>query len=400
MSPAAVFLSAAAPELAVTSRQRLLKVLAGGIPDCVPVAPDISNMIPARLTGKPFWDLYLYNDPPIWEAYVAAARHFDIDSLMDGYFPLQFPGERNPLPWLDAGPQDWEDFIVFRSEERIVTQASCVEDGKRIWAPKVTVYYAADPPTYNLPLAKASLPAIPERYEPIEGVKPVDYGPEGLKRLKELMGEQGLVGVFVACTCPFENDEQVYYLYDNFDKIDQWAEQRVEAAEKRFHQIMAMDVKPDFLCVGGSGTLVFQTPEVFRRFSFPPARRAIELAASAGIPTHVHSCGPEKELVKIFAEETDLTVIDPLEVPPMGDCDLAELKRLYGDKIVLKGNLHTTEVMLRGSVADVVAASKKAIDDAAKGGRFILSTGDQCGRDTPDANLRAMIETARTYGRY
>jgi uroporphyrinogen-III decarboxylase len=79
---------------------------------------------------------------------------------------------------------------------------------------------------------------------------------------------------------------------------------------------------------------------------------------------------------------------------------LPALKRLYGDKIVLKGNLHTTEVMLRGSVADVIAASRQAIDDAAAGGRFILSTGDQCGRDTPHANLRAMIEIARTYGEY
>ena len=51
----------------MTPRQRLLTTLSGGIPDCVPVAPDFSNMIPARLTGKPFWDLYLYNDPPIWK---------------------------------------------------------------------------------------------------------------------------------------------------------------------------------------------------------------------------------------------------------------------------------------------------------------------------------------------
>jgi uroporphyrinogen decarboxylase len=56
--------------------------------------------------------------------------------------------------------------------------------------------------------------------------------------------------------------------------------------------------------------------------------------------------------------------------------------------------------MLRGSVEDVIAAAKKAIDDAATGGRFILSSGDQCGRDTPDENIRAMVETARTYGRY
>jgi len=84
----------------------------------------------------------------------------------------------------------------------------------------------------------------------------------------------------------------------------------------------------------------------------------------------------------------------------MGDCDLADLKRRYGSKIVLKGNLHTTEVMLHGTPDDVAAASRRAIDDAAAGGRFILSTGDQCGRDTPDENLLAMIETARTYGRY
>jgi uroporphyrinogen decarboxylase len=101
-----------------------------------------------------------------------------------------------------------------------------------------------------------------------------------------------------------------------------------------------------------------------------------------------------------MAEETSLTVIDPLEIPPMGDCNLAKLKKLYGRKLTLKGNLHTTETMLYGSPDDVIAASKKAIDDATEGGRFILSTGDQCGRDTPDANLLAMVETARTYGKY
>ena len=125
-----------------------------------------------------------------------------------------------------------------------------------------------------------------------------------------------------------------------------------------------------------------------------------QLCSEHGIPSYVHSCGPEKALIKICHDETQLTVIDPLEIPPMGDCNLKEIKQLYGDKLVLKGNLHTTNVMLRGSVEDVKRASRQAIDDAAKGGRFILSTGDQCGRDTPDENLFAMIETARTYGKY
>ncbi|MDK1030500.1 MAG: uroporphyrinogen decarboxylase family protein [Planctomycetia bacterium] len=377
----------------MTSRERLLTVLRGEIPDCVPVAPDFSNMIPARMTGKPFWDIYLYNDPPTWEAYIDCAKLFNIDSLMDGYFPLSLPDEAPPGP-------EWETFIVFRSEERIVTQASCIDGGKRAWAPTVTVYYIADPPTAGIDPAKIRLPHVPKRWEPVEGVKPVDTGPEGLKRVKELLGDQGLVGIRLSGTKMLHNEQDVYRYYDNPDKHEEWAERHLEASERAFERIMALDVKPDFLAVGGSGTLVTQTVEIFRKLALPGVKRVIELATAAGIPTQVHSCGPEKALVKIMAEETSLTVIDPLEEVPMGDCDLAELKALYGDRLVLKGNLHTTRTMLHGSADDVARASKRAIDDAAAGGRFILSTGDQCGRDTPDENLHAMIETARTYGQY
>jgi uroporphyrinogen decarboxylase len=376
----------------MTPRERLLTVLRGQIPDCVPVAPDFSNMIPARMTGKPFWDLYLYNDPPIWEAFIAAAKHFDIDALMDGYFPLEFSDP-------DSGPP-LEHFIVRRDASQIVTQGSWRENGKRKWQDAVTVYYVDNPPTLGVRPEKIGLPAMPSRYEPIEGAKPVDTGPAGLKRIKDLLGQQGLVGVWLTFSNALLNEQAVYNYYDHPEKHQQWAAERIEAVERRFQQIMAIDAKPDFLCVGGSGTLVFQSMEVFRRLAFPAVKRAIELASQAGIPTHMHSCGPESQLVRVMAEETDLTVIDPLEIPPMGDCNLAALKRLYGDKIVLKGNLHTVRVMLNGTADDVVTAAKQAIDDAAAGGRFILSTGDQCGRDTPDENLQAMVETARTYGKY
>ena len=377
----------------MTPRERLLTVLRGDLPDCVPVAPDFSNMIPARRTGKPFWDLYLYNDPPVWEAYIDCAKHFNIDSLMDGYFWLDYPGEAADGP-------EWENFIVDRTPERLVTQRSYAESGKRIWEPNVTVYRVADPPVRGIPPRRVGLPDVPVRWEPVEGVRPDPHGPEDLKRCKERLGDQGLVGIGVVGTCVLSNEKAVYDYYDHPEKYERLAEERIEQGERRFNYIMSLDVKPDFLCVGGSGTLVFQTVDIFRELAFPAVERVIELATAAGIPTHVHSCGPEKELVRIFAEETDLTVIDPLEPPPMGDCDLGELKRLYGDEIILKGNLHTTEVMLRGTPDDVAVASKKAIDAAAEGGRFILSTGDQCGRDTPDENLHAMIDAARSYGKY
>ena len=378
----------------MTPRQRLLTVLRGGIPDRVPVAPDFSNMIPCRLTGKPFWDLYLYNDPPAYEAYIAAAKHFNIDSLMDGYFWLHFPEDDNP----NARPT--RRFIVHRTDTMIITQNAFTDKSAPEWHPFVDVYYVADPPTHGVKPAKIGLPLAPEKYEPLEGVKPVLPGPQELTRVKKLLGEQGLVGVFLACTNALGNEDGIYNYHDHPELHDRWAQERVDAVERRFKQMMALDDKPDFLCVGGSGTLVFQTVEMFRRIALPAVKRAIELAESVGIPTHVHSCGPETELVKIMAEETNLTVIDPLEIPPMGDCNLAELKRKYGRKIVLKGNLHTTDVMLRGTPDDVIRAACEAMRDAGEGGRFILSTGDQCGRDTPDANLRALLYAAETYGVY
>jgi len=378
----------------MTSRERIQTVLRGEIPDCVPVAPDFSNMIPARMTGKPFWDLYLYNDPPIWEAYIETARYFNIDAVMDGYFPIRYPSDHQ------AGQPDWERFIVYKGHDRIIVQESYKENGKRTWKDTVEVYYVADPPTEDVKPELVGLPAIPVKYEPLEGVKEVDTSPSGLARVMDLMGDQGMVGIFLTSSSALTNVEAIYNYYEHPELHEQWAQERVEEAERRFDDIMDMEVKPDFICVGGSGTLVFQTLDIFKQLAFPAVKRGIELASAAGFPTHIHSCGPETELVRLMAEQTDLTVIDPLEIPPMGDCNLAELKRLYGDKIVLKGNLHTTEVMLNKDVNVVMEASKRAIDNAGAGGRFILSTGDQCGRDTPDENLFAMVETARTYGRY
>lgn len=42
----------------------------------------------------------------------------------------------------------------------------------------------------------------------------------------------------------------------------------------------------------------------------------------------------------------------------------------------------------------------KAILAAGKGVGFALSTGDQCGRDTPEENIFIMVETVKEFGTY
>lgn len=44
----------------MTSRERFLAAYRKEEPDMVPVRPDFSNMIPAKESGLPWWDIYLY----------------------------------------------------------------------------------------------------------------------------------------------------------------------------------------------------------------------------------------------------------------------------------------------------------------------------------------------------
>jgi uroporphyrinogen decarboxylase len=376
----------------MTSRERLLAVLAGELPDCVPVCPDISNMVPCRLTGKPFWDIYAFQDPPLWKAHIDALKLFDID----GGFELYDFGPEDPLTG-DRSP--WREFVVKKDDERFITQE--YREDRGVWSDYIRVYTAGNPPATGVRPEQLGLPADPRDPVPLEGAKEWPVGMDRWLLIRRELGDQGVLGLQSGMgTNMMGSVEQIYAYHDDPGPFFQRAEEILALVERRMNIIAGLEVKPDFLLCGGSGSLVFQSPQIFRELVLPILKKTTELAADLGIPTHVHSCGPEKEMVKMAAEETQLTVIDPLEIPPMGDCDLADLKRLYGEKIVLKGNLHTTEIMLHGTVDDVARACREAIDQAGSGGGFILSTGDQCGRDTPDANIRAMVDTARTYGRY
>ena len=379
----------------MTSRDRLLTVLKGEIPDCVPAAPDTSNMIPAKMTGLPFWDVYLFNKIPIWSAYINCAKYFDFDSLMDGYIDVRF----DDLGEID---RDWKEYIVFRDDYQIVTRMMRKRHTHEEWGRTVNAYYIDNPPTHNLPLNRFGLPEIPSHYECVEKENEPLEGAALLKEAKAQMGNQGLVGVSCGRSSLIGNDEEVYDYYDNPQKYEDMRDRLIDRFTARFHKLMSLpaDSRPDFICTGCSGSLIFQTPHMFETLALPIVKHVTALCKQHGIPSHIHSCGPEAKLIEYCYKHTDLTVVDPLEIPPMGDCNLKELKKLYGDKLVLKGNLHTTDVMLRGTTEDVIKASKQAIDDGAAGGRFILSTGDQCGRDTPHENLFALIETARTYGKY
>jgi uroporphyrinogen-III decarboxylase len=162
-----------------------------------------------------------------------------------------------------------------------------------------------------------------------------------------------------------------------------------------------LEARPDEIMLGGSSaSLSISSPGLFRKYELPFIQKASALCRKAGVLSHLHICGRSWKLVEMVAEQTDVDVMEPMEEPPGGDVDLAEAKRRVGNKLCIKGNINTFEFMLKATPQQVKEKCKRCIDDAARDGGYVLSTGDQCGRDTPHANIFAMVEVAQDYGKY
>jgi uroporphyrinogen decarboxylase len=71
--------------------------------------------------------------------------------------------------------------------------------------------------------------------------------------------------------------------------------------------------------------------------------------------------------------------------------DMAEAKRLVGDRVCLMGNLDPSEVLHRGSPERVEREAQSVISAAAPAGGLILGSGCEVSPLTPVENIRAMV---------
>ncbi len=75
------------------------------------------------------------------------------------------------------------------------------------------------------------------------------------------------------------------------------------------------------------------------------------------------------------------------------------MKRLYGDRIALVGNVNNKVTLVTGSAADVEAEVKECIAAAAWGGLCALLRS-RVHDDIPNTNVWDMFEAGRKYGAY
>jgi len=113
---------------------------------------------------------------------------------------------------------------------------------------------------------------------------------------------------------------------------------------------------------------------------------------------YMHCHGKIKQVLNKM-KIVDIDVLDPIDPPPQGDCELEFAKRLISDSICLAGNVNST-LMVRGTPHDIEESVRKCISQGAPGGGYILQPTSGTIVDVPIENLLAFIKAGRKYGKY
>ncbi len=358
----------------MTSRERIIQVFDGKIPDKVPVTPRLDtkwfNNAGEEYTEKIIdkLDSYLY-----------------VDVLPD--FILYF-GEyaRKNLETNTSGDLRKE---TIHTPKGPITRVLHLEKSMMDWA---TEHFFKSPEDIEKALSIPFEPAEPDLSE--------------YNEWNDRIGDNGIVSVgyhnalccpglwlspedFLMYACCYHTDLVKEVLAKVTDNLIVYAQSCLDAGIRHF-------------LVSG-GELCSQTlmgPEWFSQLITPYDGKMIKYARERGGYIWYHSHGKLSKVIEMMAD-LGAHVISPVEKPPQGDITLPELKKLVGGKVTLAGNLDDQTVLATGDRDLIIREAKECLEAGMPGGRYLLGGTEGCVFSPENAEgYLLMTEIRDQYGVY
>jgi len=139
------------------------------------------------------------------------------------------------------------------------------------------------------------------------------------------------------------------------------------------------------------------SPDKIREYLIPQVKTISEYCHANGMYVMKHTDGN----IMTFADDFFNMGIDIFQsIEPNAGMDIGEVKKLYGDKVTLMGNVDIGRTLPYGTTEEVVTETKAVIKAASPGGGHILSSCNVLAYPTPAKNYLAMVETAKEFGTY
>ncbi len=137
-------------------------------------------------------------------------------------------------------------------------------------------------------------------------------------------------------------------------------------------------------------------PEWYRRFLFPWYKQMGQVCRERGLLFVYHSDGNLWEVMEDIID-MGFDALHPIEPKAM---DIRELKKEFGDRLSLIGNIDLGYTLTLGTPQEVEEEVKERIRDIASGGGYCVGSSNSVTYYVPLQNYQAMRQATFRYGRY
>jgi uroporphyrinogen decarboxylase len=227
-------------------------------------------------------------------------------------------------------------------------------------------------------------------YSPFEEVK--RYLPPGAR----VIASMGYVYSTVIRLMGFQNFCEK--LIEDPDLVARVFEKAGEIQLGVFRNVVKLDVvgatwHPDDIAYS-TGLMV--APRHLRKHMWPWYAEMCRISWERDLPIIFHSDGKLDEVMNDIVE-AGFTSLHPIEPKAM---DIVAVKREFGDRLSLIGNIDLAYTLTRGTPEEVEQEVRMRIEQVAPGGGYAVGSANSVTEYVPVENFRAMLDATRRHGRY
>ena len=139
------------------------------------------------------------------------------------------------------------------------------------------------------------------------------------------------------------------------------------------------------------------SPKLFQDVFLPGFKAFVRTLKEAGVFYIKHTDGNVWPLID-FLVKAGIDCLDPIEAP--AGMDIGEVKKKYGNKIAIKGNIDCRKTLTVGSEEQVIDEVKNCIRIASPGGGHIISSSNSIHSGVNPINYVTMLNAIKKFGVY
>lgn len=161
-----------------------------------------------------------------------------------------------------------------------------------------------------------------------------------------------------------------------------------------------VDIGVEAIVIGddiANNTGLLMSPAMYKEQVYPYFRELVGNFKKLGLLVIKHSDG---DLRAILPELVDsgIDCLDPID--PLGNMDMTYMKKTYGSRIALKGNVDCVSTLVDKSPDQVKKETIQCILEGSIGGGHIISSSNSIHRGISPVNYQVFLDTVKEYGVY